>query len=158
MIEITSPAFVSDTGVLIMSKHERENFAKQIKLKAIPGKYTLILKKNYRKASKDQFGWLFSGVYPEFLKGAIETGWEIPGDTEKERLEYIDAWCKQMFAKKEVINRDTGQIIDIPELKRKMKTVEMMAYVSAIRNHSEEFFGHYIPEPETNWKINFENE
>jgi hypothetical protein len=129
------------------------------KIKSLPdGNYLWTVKKIYRKASHDQFGWLFAGIYPAFLDAAIGAGWEIPGENREEQIEYIDAFCKQMFAKKTILNKNTGEYVDVPDLKRHFKTYDMMAYVEAIRNHCAEFFGVEIEEPKyPNYENNDDN-
>jgi hypothetical protein len=92
---------------------------------------------------------LFAGVYPLVLKALNDAGWEFT------TIDEIDEYCKSMFSSKEVLNRHTGEILDIPGLKRDMTIVEMMTYVDAIRNWASEFLNVYIPDPETNLEIQY---
>ena len=61
-----------------------------------------------------------------------------------------------MFANKELINKDTGQIISVPALKREMTTVEMSTFTNQVRDYAAEFLNIIIPDPETNLQIDYE--
>ena len=112
------------------------------------GKYRLLIEKLRRKKSNSQLAWLFGFVYPLVLKGFNDAGWEFTTIAE------VDEYCKSMFSSKEVLNRHTGEIMNIPGLKRDMTTTEMMTYVDTIRNWSAEYLNVNIPEPEQNYEMN----
>jgi len=119
-----------------------ENLKKELDL--LPdGRYRLIVEKYRKNKSNPQLGYLFACVYPLVLKALNGAGWEFTS------LAEVDEYCKSMFSSKEVLNRNTGEVMDIPGLKRDMTTTEMMTYVDAIRNWSSEYLNTYIPEPET---------
>jgi hypothetical protein len=114
------------------------------------GRYRHTVEK-YRKAkSNPQLGYLFACVYPLSMKLLNDAGWEITS------IDQTDAFWKDLYAKKEVINRHTGEIRMIPALKRDFLTTDMMNYIEAIRQHCSEYLGGYIPGPEENMKIEFE--
>ena len=115
-----------------------------------PGRYELRAEKYRRNKSNAQLGYLFSAIYPFVLKGLNDAGWEFTN------LEEIDAYCKSMFADREVINRTTGEIMNVPGLKRDMTTVEMMVYVNSIRDWASEFLNIYIPEPGEQTNFDFD--
>ncbi len=116
----------------------------------LPGKYKLTVKKYRKDKSLPQLGYLFGCVYPLSQKLLIDAGWELA------TIDEVDIWWKSMFAKKDIINRHTGEIETIPDLKRNFTTTDMMGYIEAIRNYCSEFLGGYIPSPEeqTNFEFN----
>jgi len=114
------------------------------------GKYRLVVERYRKKKSNPQLRWLYGQVYPIVLKALNDAGWEFTS------IEEVDEYCKSMFSSKEVLNRHTGEILDIPGLKRDMTTVEMMTYVDAIRNWASEYLSVYIPEPGEQTDLNFE--
>ena len=105
------------------------------------GRYRLTVEKYRKNKSNAQLGYLFAMVYPFVLKALNDAGWEITS------LDQVDALCKDKFAATEIINRDSGEVIEIPGLKRDMTTVEFMTFVNAIRDWSSEYLNVYIPEP-----------
>lgn len=105
------------------------------------GKYRLLIETYRRKKSNPQLGYLFACVYPLVLKALNDAGWEFTS------IEEVDEYCKSMFASKEVLNRHSGEILEVPGLKRDMTTTEMMTYVDAIRDWASEYLNVYIPEP-----------
>ena len=111
------------------------------------GKYRLTIEKYRRNKSNAQLGYLFANVYPFVLQGLNDAGWEFTN------ISQVDALCKKMFAHTEILNRDTGEIMDIPELKRDMTTTDMMTYIDAIRNWASEYLNIVIPEPETQTEL-----
>jgi len=114
------------------------------------GKYRLTIEKYKKDKSNEQLGYYFACVLPLFLKGAIDAGWEITS------IEECDIWLKSMFANKELINKDTGQIISVPALKREMTTVEMSTFTNQVRDYASEFLNIIIPDPETNLQIDYD--
>ena len=114
------------------------------------GRYQLIIEKYRKNKSNSQLGYLFAGVYPLILKALNDAGWEFSS------IDEVDIYCKSMFAVGNKVNRNTGEIINVPELKRKMTTVEMMTYIDAIRDWSSEYLNTYIPEPESQINIKYE--
>lgn len=105
------------------------------------GRYRLIIEKYRKKKSNPQLAWLYGQVYPLVLKALNDAGWEFTS------IEEVDEYCKSMFASREVLNRHSGEILEVPGLKRDMTTMEMMTYVDAIRDWASEYLNVYIPEP-----------
>jgi len=114
------------------------------------GKYRLSITKYQKEKSNPQLAWLYGQIYPLVLRGLNDAGWEFTS------LDEVDEYCKSMFSSREVLNRHTGEIMDIPGLKRNMTTTEMSTYTNAIRDWCAEYLNIHIPEPETNFNIEFE--
>jgi len=119
-------------------------------LRRLPkGRYRVIIERWRKNKSNPQLGYLFACVYPLVLRHLNDAGWEFTS------VDEVDIHCKKLFANKEIVNRDTGEIISIPALKRDMTTMDMMTYVDAIRQWDSEYLGGTIPEPETNIEMQF---
>lgn len=106
------------------------------------GHYRITIEKKRNKKSNAQLAWLYGQIYPHVLRGLIDVGYD-----EFTNLDQIDAKCKEMFARQEIINKHTGEVMSIPALKRNMTTTDMMAFVDSIRNYCSEYLGTYIPGP-----------
>ena len=118
-------------------------------LDALPiGKYKLIVEKYYNKASDSQFGWLYACVYPLSLVALIDAGYEFT------TIEQVDVFWKAMFANKEVVNRESGEVLKIPLSKGEFLTVDQMTYCNSIRDYCAEYLGMTIPDPDVNYKLN----
>ena len=111
------------------------------------GKYRLTIEKYRKNKSNPQLAWLYGQIYPLVLKGLNDAGWEFTS------LDEVDEYCKSMFSSREILNRHTGEIMDVPGLKRDMTTTEMMSYVEAIRDWASEYLSINIPDPETNYTM-----
>ena len=118
-----------------------ENFKKE--LNEIPeGKYRIRVTKYQKDKSCPQLGYYYACVLPMSWTLLTDAGWEFSS------LDEVDIFWKSKFANKEIVNRNTGEVIEVPALKRHMTTVEMMTFVDAVRNYCAEYLGGYIPEPE----------
>lgn len=111
-----------------------------------PGRYDYTIEKHKKKASLKQFGWLFGLIYPQSLILLNQAGYEMT------TIEECDLFWKSLFASKEVLIRETGEIRLIPLSKREFLTIDHMAYCSNIRNYCEEYLGGYIDDPDPDWK------
>lgn len=111
------------------------------------GRYKHTVEKWRKNKSNPQLAWLYGQIYPLVLKGLNDAGWEITS------IEEVDEYCKSMFSEREILNRHTGEIMNVPGLKRNMSTTEMGSYVEAIRDWASEYLNINIPDPETNLKM-----
>ena len=112
------------------------------------GNYSVTIEKWRNKASYSQFAWLYGCIYPLTLIALNDAGYEFT------TIDEVDNFWKMLFANKELLIRETGQIITVPLSKSEFKTIDHMAYCSNIRNFCEEYLNTYIPEPDPNWKEN----
>ena len=111
------------------------------------GRYRLTIEKWRKNKSLPQLGYYYACVLPMFHSAALAQGWEFTS------LDELDVYLKSQFANREIINKHTGEIIEVPELKRDMTTTEFSTFVNQVRDHCSEFLGVYIPEPETNLEL-----
>jgi hypothetical protein len=112
------------------------------------GKYQIAVEKYKRKASHEQFKYLYGLVYPLSMIALNDAGYEFVN------IDQVDAFWKSMFANKEVLNRETGEILKIPLSKSEFMTIDEMTYCDAIRSYCSEYLNANIPDADTNWKQN----
>ena len=112
------------------------------------GKYKLTIEKYYKKSSSNQFGWLYNCIYPLSLIALNDAGYEFTN------IDEVDQFWKSLFANKEILNRETGEIMNIPKSKSEFITVDQMAYCDSIRHYCAEYLSVNIPDPDVNWKEN----
>lgn len=105
------------------------------------GKYRLTVERYTRKASHSQYKYLYGIVYPLSLLALNDAGYEFTN------VDQVDLWWKSLFANKEILNRETGEIIKLPLTKSEFSTTDEMAYCDQIRTYCSEYLGAYIPEP-----------
>lgn len=113
-----------------------------------PGKYRLTVEKYTKKASHSQFGYAYGYVYSSSLLALNDAGYEFTN------LEQVNDFWMTMFATKEILNRETGEIMKLPLHKSEFTTSEMVAYIDQIRNYCSEYLGVFIDDPNTEWKNN----
>ena len=118
-------------------------------LNSLPkGKYQMTVEKYKRKASPPQFRYLYGLVYPLSMIALNEAGYEFVN------VDQVDSFWKAMFANKEVLNRETGEVMSIPLSKSEFKTIDEMTYCDAIRSYCAEYLNADIPDPDPNYKQN----
>jgi hypothetical protein len=104
------------------------------------GEYRLIIERYKRKASPEQFRYLYGLVYPLSQIALNDAGYEFVN------IDQIDQFWKAMFANKEVLNRETGEILKIPLSKSEFMTIDELTYCDAIRNYCSEYLMTSIPD------------
>lgn len=111
-------------------------------LRSLPDGEHLITIAPYRKTrSTQQNAYLWGVVYPAVLFGLQDAGWEIIDE------EQVHEYCKQAFAAREVINKDTGEVLSLPSSTARMQTAEFNVYVDKIKAFALEYLNVTIPEP-----------
>jgi hypothetical protein len=110
------------------------------------GAYIHTVERYYRKASHEQFKYLYGLVYPLSMIALNDAGYEFT------TIDQVDIFWKSIFANKEVINRESGEIMKIPLSKSEFKTIDEMTFCNSIRDYCSQYLNVYIPEPEINWK------
>jgi hypothetical protein len=117
-----------------------------------PGKYQHTVEKYKRVATHQQFKYLYSVVYPLSLLALNNAGYEFTN------IDQVDIWWKELFANREILNRETGEIMKIPMSKSEFMTIDENAYCDAIRTYCSEYLNTNIPDPIKDWKRQKENE
>jgi hypothetical protein len=140
---------ITAIGIKDEGKPYRVTFAKvfRAQLDALPkGKYQHTVEKYKRKASHSQFQYLYGLVYPLSMIALNDAGYEFTN------IDQVDVFWKSMFANKEILNRETGEILKVPQSKSEFMTIDEMTYCDAIRNYCGEYLMTTIPDPDPNWK------
>ncbi len=110
------------------------------------GNYTVTIEKYRKKASHDQFKWLYGAIYPQLLIALNDAGYEFT------TVEEVDYFAKTMWASTTVLNPETGELLKLPMSKREFVTIDHMAYVACIRKFAAEYLATNIVDPDPNWK------
>ena len=111
-------------------------------LRSLPlGDYVITITHDRKTRSNQQNAYLWGIVYPAVLFGLQDAGWEITDE------EQVDEYCKQAFAAREVINKDTGEVLSLPNSTARMQTAEFNVYVDKIKAFALEYLNITIPEP-----------
>ena len=105
------------------------------------GDYSITIAPNRKTRSTQQNAYLWGVVYPAVLFGLQDAGWEIIDE------EQVHEYCKQAFATREVINKDTGEVLSLPSSTARMQTAEFNVYVDKIKAFALEYLNVTIPEP-----------
>ena len=105
------------------------------------GYYVITITPNRKTRSNQQNAYLWGIVYPAVLFGLQDAGWEIIDE------EQVHEYCKQAFAAREVINKDTGEVLSLPNSTARMQTAEFNVYVGKIKAFALEYLNITIPEP-----------
>ena len=105
------------------------------------GDYIFTVTPNRKTRSNQQNAYLWGVVYPAVLLGLKDAGWEITHE------EQVHEYCKQAFAAREVINKDTGEVLSLPSSTARMQTAEFNVYVDKIKAFALEYLNITIPEP-----------
>lgn len=91
---------------------------------------------------------LWGAVYPILLDGLLDAGWEFTS------VEQVHEFFKKLMAHEQVVNFDTGEIVEIPKSTATMDTQQFATYIEKLREYAQEFLNVTIPEPDKNWKLN----
>lgn len=107
------------------------------------GGYALKVRRLRRTRTLNQNDYLWGVVYPALLDGLIDAGWEFTS------VEQVHAFFKGLLTSEKVVNRHTGEVVELPGSTASMDTAEFSAYVDRLREYAREYLGTDIPEPDT---------
>ena len=144
---------VTASGVKELNKPYRVINAKLFRdeLDSLPvGRYTHTVEKYRKNKSNAQLGYYYACVIPLSWKLLLDAGWKFTS------AEQVDAFWKKLYANTELINETTGEVMEIPALKRDMSTVELSTFTDEIKKHCAEYLNGYIPEPNEQFNISFD--
>lgn len=106
------------------------------------GMYKVTVRKLHNSRSNRQNRWLWGQIYPRLLQGFLDAGWD---DFTSE--EEVHEYCKIMFAGKDIVNRETGEVVTIPCRTSEMDVVEFSLYCMQLRMFANDYLNITIPEP-----------
>ena len=109
--------------------------------RACDGTYKIDLRMVRRRRSNDQNAWLWGCIYPLLRQALNGQGWEFTTD------EQVHEFMKVQMSEDKVINKHTGEIIEIPRSTKEMDTVTFSTYCDKLRDYGREYLGVEIPDP-----------
>jgi hypothetical protein len=116
-----------------------------------PGKYQVTVEKYVKKATHSQFKYLYGLVYKLAMIAGNDAGYEF------KTIDEVDIFFRGLFANKEVLNRETGEIMLLPLSKSEFLTIDELVYCDTIRNYVSEYWNTNIPDPDPRYKQNKDN-
>lgn len=120
---------------------------------ALDGHYRVEIKRVRRKRTLEQNGWLFGCIYPMLLKALNDAGWD-----DITTVEQVHEYFKSLLWKQRIVNRHTGEIVEIPYSTTEMDTVQFSTYCEKLRDYGREFLGIEIPDPDKHHGMEIEEE
>lgn len=107
----------------------------------------LTIERKRRKRSLEQNAYYHGVVVPVVMAGLQDAGYKVSREATHEFL-------KSTFNKKELVNEQTGEILQTVGSTSQMSTSEMMDYFAEISQWAAEFLGVQIPEPNEQIELN----
>ncbi len=111
------------------------------------GQYSVEIKSIRQHRSIDQNAYMWGCVYPMLLEALNDSGWEFVNTGQ------IHEYCKKKFASIDVVNRNSGDIENLPADTKSMDTIQFSSYIDSIRNWAVEYLGMDIPDPTSYYKL-----
>ena len=96
------------------------------------GVYKIDVRLIRKQRTLDQNRWLWGCVYPLLRQALNAQGWEFTED------EQVHEFFKQQMASDKVVNRHTGEIIEIPGSTREMDTVTLSTHCTKLTDHRKQ--------------------
>lgn len=101
---------------------------------------TIVKHKAVRTTEQNRYLW--GVVYPLILDGLQSLGWEVLG------IEEVHELMKRRYLGREVLNRNTGEVVRLGASTRDLSRGEFTTYVEELRRFAGEELNVYIPSPE----------
>ena len=111
------------------------------------------IEKVKKTRSNDQNAYYWGVVLPIVQSGLKEATGEF---RTTENIHY-NILLKMFAPEKEIVNIETGECINEKISSSEMSTSQFMDYISEIQKWSAEFLGVYIPNPNEETELNFNN-
>ena len=118
---------------------------------ATDGTYRIEVHKVRDGRTLDQNAWLWGCIYPTLLQALQNEGWEFTTADE------VHEFFKKLFAKRQYINKHTGEVVEIGESTAAMTTLEFSEYCEMLRAYAVEFLNTDIPDPDRLWNEQKQN-
>lgn len=109
--------------------------------RAHDGTYKIDVRLVRRRRTVDQNGWLWGCIYPLLRQALNAQGWEFVTD------EQVHEFFKAQMAADHVLNKHTGEVVEIPRSTKEMDTVTFSTYCDQLRDYGREYLGVEIPDP-----------
>lgn len=120
--------------------------ALKLDLKSLEGKELEIkITKKKKRRSNPQNSYYWAVVVPVVKEGLIDAGFQRDVFSNTNAVHEL---LKSMFCPKvEVVNKETGEVLELPPTTTNLTTTNMMEYFEDIRQWGAEYLGINIPEP-----------
>lgn len=107
------------------------------------GRYEVTIEnKNHRSGQQNKY--YFGCVLPLVKDGLIDVGYREINSNEQ-----VHDLMKYMFLKKQIVNEETGEVIETIGSTTKLTTIEFNDYIDRIAQFAAEMLGVVIPPPNT---------
>ena len=124
----------------VIKIHRSNDFKAEV-IRNFAGKdIQITVERKKRRRSLLQNAYYFGVILPLVTSGLQDAGYRVTKETTHEFL-------KSMFNKKELVNEQTGEILQTIGSTAQMSTSEMMDYFAEITQWSAEFLNVQIPAP-----------
>jgi len=124
----------------VIKIHRKNDFKADV-VRHFAGKdITITIERKRRKRSLMQNAYYFGVVLPLVQSGLNDAGYKVSKESTHEFL-------KATFFKQELVNEQTGEILQTVGSTSQMSTVQMMEYFAEITQWAAEFLNVQIPEP-----------
>lgn len=139
--------------ILESGEHKFENSRKWIaeRLKTLaPGDYIWEVKRYRKQRSLSQNAYLHGILIPCFREALNEVGYDEVKTDEQCKL-----IIKAMFLKRQVTNKETGEVLEYIQDTSALNTLEMATLFEEVWKFSSEHLGYVIPSPNSQLEMNF---
>lgn len=127
---------VTDTVKIYRSKEMHEMIVSNFAGRDIE----ITIRRKRKRRSLLQSAYYFGVVLPVVQRGLMDAGYKVSKESTHEFL-------KATFFKQEIVNENTGEILNTTGSTAQMTTVQMMEYFQEITQWAAEFLNVQIPEP-----------
>ena len=110
---------------------------------------TIVRKRKKRSLGQNAYYWYI--VIPLITQGLRDLGNDIDNNDAHEFL-------KANFCTKQIVNEQTGEIYTLPQSTTSLTTTGFMEFKDAIQKFASEFLNIYIPDPNEQADLQFEQE
>ena len=125
--------------------YNRANFDKDV-LMFLDKEITITVERKKKKRSLSQNNYYFGVVVPLVRMGLVDIGYRAG-------LEQAHNYLRDNFAKGELVNENTGEILPIKLSTTEMTTTDFMGYIEQIQQWSAEYLNVQIPDPNEQIKL-----
>ena len=101
----------------------------------------IIIQQKRKKRSGQQNRYYFGVIIPVIQQGLFDTQGEWLNTDD------VHEFLKANFNYKELVNKDTGEVIKVPKTTTESTTIEFEEYLDIVRQFADEFLNIIIPLP-----------
>lgn len=113
------------------------------------GRYSVKIERK-NKRSTNQNAYIHGVLFPEVMNGLREAGFD-----EVKTPEDAKVVCKSLFLKRNLVNKETGEVIEFIKDTHELTTVEMGEFIEDVIRWGSEYLNYQIPYPNEKITLNF---